>query len=149
MLTQGPSPYRKCKLIIALFLMLPDLWDCLICTRIVISIVLLLQMMVGQDRWGWLRVSVREQRVGMILQFLFFNGFLDFFLSQIVSAFIQVARTRWLLCLFVCSFFSLHLVPFRWLVGLKGIQPEQQIMELLIILAKKLKPVLFQGYKSA
>ena len=47
MLTQGPSPYRKYKLIIALFLMLPDLRDCLICTRIVISIVLLLQMMVG------------------------------------------------------------------------------------------------------
>ena len=52
------------------------------------------------------------------------------------------------LSLFVL-FFSLYLVPFRWLVGLKVIQPEQQIMELLIILAKKLKPILFQGYKSA
>ena len=45
MLTQGPALDLKCKLIISLFLSLPHLLDCLICTRNSISIVLLLQMM--------------------------------------------------------------------------------------------------------
>ena len=51
MLTQGPSPDSKCKLNISSFLTLPHLLDCLICTRSSVSIVLLLRMMGGRDRW--------------------------------------------------------------------------------------------------
>ena len=52
-LTQGPTRDPKCKLNISSFLTLVHLLECLICTRDVISIVLLLQM-VGDwiDRWG-------------------------------------------------------------------------------------------------
>ena len=52
MLTQGPSPDPKHKLIISSFLTLLHLLDYLICTRNAISVVLLLQMMEGWDRWG-------------------------------------------------------------------------------------------------
>ena len=52
MLTQRPAPYPKCKLIISSFLTLPHLLDCFICTRNAMSVVLLLQMMGGWDRWG-------------------------------------------------------------------------------------------------
>ena len=53
MLTQGPAaPDPKCKLNISSFLTLPHLSDCLICSRNSVSIVLLLQMMEGWDRWG-------------------------------------------------------------------------------------------------
>ena len=51
MLAQGPTPEPKCKLNIS-FLTLPDLSDRLVCTRNSMSIVLLLQMVVGCDRWG-------------------------------------------------------------------------------------------------
>ena len=70
MLTQGPAPDPKCKLIMSSFLTLPHLLDCLICTRNAMPIVLLLQMMGGWDRWGWLiyiRVWVGGQGVGIIL----------------------------------------------------------------------------------
>ena len=46
-LTQGPTPDPKCKLITSSFLTLPRLLDCLICTRNAMSIVLLLQMIEG------------------------------------------------------------------------------------------------------
>ena len=52
MLTEGPAPDPKCKLIISSFLTLPHLLDCLICVRNAMSIVLLLQMMEGWDKWG-------------------------------------------------------------------------------------------------
>ena len=52
MLTQGPAPDPKCKLIMSSFLTVPHLLYCLICTRNAMSIVLLLQMMMGWDRWG-------------------------------------------------------------------------------------------------
>ena len=52
MLTEGPAPDPKCKLNIAPFLMLPQLSDCVICTRNSVSIVFLLEMMEGWDRWG-------------------------------------------------------------------------------------------------
>ena len=45
MLIQGPAPDPKCKLIISPFVALPQLLDCLICTKNAMSIVLLLQMM--------------------------------------------------------------------------------------------------------
>ena len=52
MLTQGPAPDPKCKLIISSFHTLPHLLDCLVCTSNAMSIVLLLQIMGGWDRWG-------------------------------------------------------------------------------------------------
>ena len=52
MLTQGPAPCPKCKLNISSFLKLPHLLDCLISTRNSVSIVLLLSIMGGLDRWG-------------------------------------------------------------------------------------------------
>ena len=72
MLTQGPGPDPKCKLIISSFLTLPHLLDCLICARNAMPIVLLLQMMGGGDGigGGWLiyiRVWVGGQGVGVIL----------------------------------------------------------------------------------
>ena len=42
MLTQGPAPGSKCKLNISSFFTLPNLLDCVICTRNSVSIVLLL-----------------------------------------------------------------------------------------------------------
>ena len=51
-LTQGPAPDPKCKLNISSFLALPNLSDCLICTRNSVSIVFLLEMVGGWDRWG-------------------------------------------------------------------------------------------------
>ena len=50
MLAESPAPDPKGKLIIFTFLTLPYLSDCLICTRNVMAILLLLQMM---RRWGW------------------------------------------------------------------------------------------------
>ena len=50
MLTEGPAPDPKCKIIISSFLTLIHLLDCCICTRNAMSIVLLLQMMGGWDR---------------------------------------------------------------------------------------------------
>ena len=52
MATQGPTPGLKCKLIISSFLILRHLSDCLICTRNTISLVFLLQMMGGCDRYS-------------------------------------------------------------------------------------------------
>ena len=52
MLTQGPAPDPKCKLIISSFLTLPHLLDCFICTRNAMSIVLLLQITGGMGEVG-------------------------------------------------------------------------------------------------
>ena len=59
MLTQGPAPDLKCKLIILPFFLthsshlhIPHLLDCLIFTRNAMSIVLLLELMGGGARWG-------------------------------------------------------------------------------------------------
>ena len=51
MLTEGRAPDPKCKLNISSFFTLPHLSDCLICTSNSMSIVLLLQMVEGWDRW--------------------------------------------------------------------------------------------------
>ena len=51
MLTQGSAPDSTCKLIFSSFLTLLHLLDGLICTSNAMSIVLLLQMMRGWDRW--------------------------------------------------------------------------------------------------
>ena len=52
MLTQGPAPDPKCKLIISSFLTLPHLLDCLNFTRNAMPIVLSLQILGGWNRWG-------------------------------------------------------------------------------------------------
>ena len=52
MLTQRPAPDPKRKLNISSFLTLPNLSDCLVCTRNSMPIVLLLQIVGGWDRWG-------------------------------------------------------------------------------------------------
>ena len=52
MLTQELAPDPKYNLNILSFLTLPHLSDCIICTRNSMSIVLLLQMLGGWDRWG-------------------------------------------------------------------------------------------------
>ena len=71
MLTPEPSPDPKCKLIISLFLTLPHLLDCLVCTTSAMLIVLLLQIIGGWGRGGgWLiyiRVWVGVQWVGIML----------------------------------------------------------------------------------
>ena len=61
MLTQGTVPDPKCKLIISAFVTLPHLLDCLICTRNIMSIVLLLQMVGGKERWvrGGLLIDIK------------------------------------------------------------------------------------------
>ena len=51
-LSEGPTPDPKCKLNISSFLTFPHLLDCLICTKNSVSIVLLLRMMGGWNRWG-------------------------------------------------------------------------------------------------
>ena len=63
MLTQGPAPDPKCKLNISSFLTLPHLLDCPICTRNSVSIVMLLSIIGGWDRWG---VVDSYQGVGII-----------------------------------------------------------------------------------
>ena len=50
-LTQGPAPDPKCKLIILSFFTLPHVLDCLICSRKSMSILMVLQIMWGWDRW--------------------------------------------------------------------------------------------------
>ena len=52
MLTQGPAPDPKGKLIISSFLTLPRLLDCLNFTRNAMSIVLSLQILGGWNGWG-------------------------------------------------------------------------------------------------
>ena len=57
MLTQGPPSDPKCKLIISSFLTLSDLLGCLVCTRNAMSIILLLQIMGGWERWDVVRLN--------------------------------------------------------------------------------------------
>ena len=51
MLTQRSTPDHKCKLVVLSFLTLTHLLVCLICTRNLMPLVLLLQMAMGWDRW--------------------------------------------------------------------------------------------------
>ena len=82
MMTLGPTPDSKCKLIISPFLTFPHLIDCLICTRNVMSVVLSLELMVGSAglHWGCLihiRVWMRQRGASYHLIVL---GFFSFFL---------------------------------------------------------------------
>ena len=56
MLPQGPTPDRKCKLNISLFLILPHLSNCFICTKNSVSIVLFYKWWgkwIGGGSGGW------------------------------------------------------------------------------------------------
>ena len=92
MLTQGPTPDPKCKLIISPFLSLPHLLDCLICTRNAMSIVLLLQLMgdgLGGEWFVYIRVWVGNG--GWVSSYIFFFCFFVCFcilLSHFLSPFI-------------------------------------------------------------
>ena len=91
MLTQGPAPDPKCKLIMSSFLTLPHLLDCLICTRNVMSIVLLLQMMedgIGDSWVIYFRRWEGEQGGYHLIVCCFFFLYLCILLSYILNPFI-------------------------------------------------------------
>ena len=113
MLTQGPTPSPKCKLNISSFLTLPHWLDCLICTRNSVSIVLLLWMMGGWDRWG---VVDSYQGVGggtgggYYLIVFFICAFVFWSLMSCLF-FKWVEHDSCCVCFFVYYLFSLSLVP--------------------------------------
>ena len=97
MLTQGSAQDLRCKLINSSFLTLPHLLDWLICTRTARSIVLLLQMMadgIGGACLIYISNLGEEGNRGWVssYSFYFFLVLLDFFLFQVLSPFIWVAR---------------------------------------------------------
>ena len=105
MLTEGPAPNCKCKLIILPFITFLHLLDCLICTRNAMSTVLLLKLIGDGLGGGWLlyiRVRVWEQ--GLVSSYSFFVFSVFAFCSLTFS----VLLFRWLEhdgCLSVSSFF--------------------------------------------
>ena len=113
MLTQGPTPSPKCKLNISSFLTLPHWLDCLICTRNSVSIVLLLWMMGGWDRWG---VVDSYQGVGggtgggYYLIVFFICAFVFWSLMSCLF-FKWVEHDSCCVCFFVYYLFSLSPVP--------------------------------------
>ena len=93
MLTEGPAPNCKCKLIILPFITFLHLLDCLICTRNAMSTVLLLQLIGDGLGGGWLlyiRVWVWEQ--GLVSSYSFFVFSVFAFCSLTFS----VLLFRWL-----------------------------------------------------
>lgn len=77
MLTQWPPRDPKCKLNVS-FLTFPHPLDCLVCTKYIIIIVLLPEMMRGWDGWWWfIYVWVWVEDRGWVSYFfLFFVQFL-------------------------------------------------------------------------
>ena len=70
MLTQVPTSDPECKSMISMFLTLPHLLYCFICTRNAMSIILLLQMMrggIGRGCFIYIRVWVGGQGVCIII----------------------------------------------------------------------------------
>ena len=115
-LTQGPAPDPKCKLIISPFLSLPHLLDCLICTRNAMSIILLLQLMgdgVGGEWLIYIRVWVGNR--GWVSSYSFFSVFLYVFvfccLMFSVPSFRLLEHDGCCVCFFVFTLFSFSLVP--------------------------------------
>ena len=115
-LTQGPTPDLKCKLIISPFLSLPHLLDCLICTRNAMSIILLLQLMGDGLGGNWLiyiRVWVGNR--GWVSSYSFFSVFLYVFvfccLMFSVPSFRLLEHDGCCVCFFVFTLFSFSLVP--------------------------------------
>ena len=115
MLTQGPALDPKCQLNVSLFYILPHLLDCLIFTRNAMSIVFLLQMMEGWDRWGVVDLYCDVsggRRGGYHLIVFVFSDVFDFssFMSS-VPLFRGLEHDGCCVCFFVFSWFSLFLVP--------------------------------------
>ena len=115
-LTQGPTPDPKCKLIISPFLSLPHLLDCLICTRNAMSIILLLQLMgdgLGGEWLIYIRVWVGNR--GWVSSYSFFSVFLYVFvfccLMFSVLSFRLLEHDGCCVCFFVFTLFSFSLVP--------------------------------------
>ena len=100
MLTQGLAPDPKCKLNISSLLTLPHLLDCLICTRNSASIVLLLWIMGGWDRWG--KVD-SYQGVNII------SAFFCFVFAFVCWSLMSCLFFKWVehdsFCLFLCLLF--------------------------------------------
>ena len=115
-LTQGPTPDPKCKLIISPFLSLSHLLDCLICTRNAMSIILLLQLMgdgLGGEWLIYIRVWVGNR--GWVSSYSFFSVFLYVFvfccLMFSVPSFRLLEHDGCCVCFFVFTLFSFSLVP--------------------------------------
>ena len=115
-LTQGPTPDPKCKLIISPFLSLPHLLDCHICTRNAMSIILLLQLMgdgLGGEWLIYIRVWVGNR--GWVSSYSFFSVFLYVFvfccLMFSVPSFRSLEHDGCCVCFFVFTLFSFSLVP--------------------------------------
>ena len=120
MLTQGPAPDPKCKLIISSFLTLPHLLDCLICTRNAMSIVLLFQMMGGWGRWegggsfvhlNWGVGGGTGGGYHLTVVVFFSCAFVFCCLTFSVPLFRWLEHDGCCVCFFVFSLFSLSLVP--------------------------------------
>ena len=112
MLTQGPAPDPKCKLIISSFLTLPHLLDCLNFTRNAMSIVLSLQILGGWNRWGWLiYIRVWVGGSGWVPSYSFFSCAFVFVFSHSESLYLDDWSMMAVVCFFVFSLFSLSLVP--------------------------------------
>ena len=104
MLTQGPAPDPKCRLNITSFLTFPHTLHCLICAKDIMSTVLLLQEIEGQESWGrgliYVRVLVGEQGFDFILSLFFCLVFV--LLLTVLSLLVHDS----LLCLLHCFFFA-------------------------------------------
>ena len=125
MLAHWPAPDPKWKLIISSFFILPYLLDFLICTRNVIPILLLLEIMGRWDRYrdGWLKIGCRwgDSSWASSYHFFFFcHVLLQFF--PLNSLCLYLGGLWWLLSLFlyfyffsifVSSPFNLHLLVHR------------------------------------
>ena len=113
MLTQGPAPDSKCKLNISSFPTLPHLLGCLICTRNYVSIVLLLWMMGGWNRWGggWFISGCGGGDRGGCYPIVFFICVFVFWSLMSCLFFKWVEHDSCCVCFFVYYLFSLSLVP--------------------------------------
>ena len=117
MMTQGLTPDPQGRLIILSFLTLSHLLDRLICTRNILSIVLLLQMMQGWERWGvvdFCQGVSGWQRSGCHLIVLFFASVFVFCsLTFSVPLFSRLEHDGCYICFFVCFFILFVSGPFN------------------------------------
>ena len=111
--SKAPTRYQV-KLIISPFLRLQYLLDCLICTRNVIYIVLLLQLMPqGLGRCCFIFIQVggggRRGLVSSYFSSLILVVFCNFTFS--VPLFSCLEHGNFCVCFFICSLFSFALLP--------------------------------------
>ena len=103
-LTQGPAPDPKCKLNFTSFLTLPHSFDCPICAKSSLFIVLFVQILGGRDVCGW-----GEGREGVYIIFFFVRVVFCFILPLV--PFIRSTRERWSCVVFFFLLISLSSVP--------------------------------------